>query len=326
MNTITMLLLDILLSASLLSLVWATLTTAEARRSIILFIALGLVLALIWARLLAPDVALAEAAIGAGLSGALLLTAVGQQPRQILLKNGANKTIQDKRNVKDSILRISIRSMVSLFCIALAAILAWSLLLAFDNNNDSVAQAVSANLSSSGVSNPVTAVLLNFRAYDTLLELAVLLTAVLGIFALSEERERYQPAGPVFAGLVSWLVPMLVLVAGYLLWVGAHAPGGAFQAGATLAAAGVVLRLAGKSDIGLPHGNLLHLILVIGVAIFLLVGLSMLALGRDFLAYPPALAGSLILLIETAAMFSIAATLVLAFLGGRAKITGDKTC
>lgn len=33
----------------------------------------------------------------------------------------------------------------------------------------------------SGVSNPVTAVLLNFRSYDTLLELAVLLAAILGI-------------------------------------------------------------------------------------------------------------------------------------------------
>ena len=37
------------------------------------FIALGVVMALAWARLSAPDVALAEAALGAGLTGALLL-------------------------------------------------------------------------------------------------------------------------------------------------------------------------------------------------------------------------------------------------------------
>ena len=37
------------------------------------FIALGTLTALAWARLAAPDVALAEAAIGAGLTGALLL-------------------------------------------------------------------------------------------------------------------------------------------------------------------------------------------------------------------------------------------------------------
>lgn len=37
------------------------------------FIALGAFAALAWARLRAPDVALAEAAIGAGMTGALLL-------------------------------------------------------------------------------------------------------------------------------------------------------------------------------------------------------------------------------------------------------------
>jgi multisubunit Na+/H+ antiporter MnhB subunit len=117
-------------------------------------------------------------------------------------------------------------------------------------------------------------------------------------------------------------------MAGYLLWVGAHAPGGAFQAGATLAAAGVVLRLAGKRIIGLPQGSalLMNMILLSGVGLFLLVGLTMLVLGRPFLGYPPAMAGYLILLIETAAMISIAATLILAFLGGRPQNRQDESC
>jgi multisubunit Na+/H+ antiporter MnhB subunit len=205
----------------------------------------------------------------------------------------------------------------------------WALLAAFNSEtSDTVAQSVAANLAHSGVSNPVTAVLLNFRAYDTFLELAVLLTAILGIFALSEERAAYLPAGAVFNSLASWLVPALILMAGYLLWVGAHAPGGAFQAGAVLAAAGVILRLAGKRDIGLPLGSTLYLniIMLFGVTLFLLVGLSMLVLGRPFLGYPPAIAGKFILLIESAAMISIAATLILAFIGGRPKNTGDGSC
>ncbi len=40
-----------------------------------MFICFGLVMALAWVRLDAPDVALAEAAIGSGLTGALLLAA-----------------------------------------------------------------------------------------------------------------------------------------------------------------------------------------------------------------------------------------------------------
>ena len=40
--------------------------------------AFGMLLALAWMRLQAPDVALAEAAIGAGLTGALLMAAVAR--------------------------------------------------------------------------------------------------------------------------------------------------------------------------------------------------------------------------------------------------------
>lgn len=69
-------LFDIVLIGGLLGLAWGTLTSSHLYRAVVLFIAFGLCLALAWARLRAPDVALAEAAIGAGLSGALLLAAV----------------------------------------------------------------------------------------------------------------------------------------------------------------------------------------------------------------------------------------------------------
>ena len=39
-------------------------------------------------------------------------------------------------------------------------------------------------METSGVRNPVTAVLLNFRGYDTLLEMGVLLVALLGVWSL----------------------------------------------------------------------------------------------------------------------------------------------
>lgn len=64
----------------LLAIVWLALRTlAEVKlfRSVVLFIAFGLLTALAWVRLAAPDIALAEAAIGAGITGALLLDAAG---------------------------------------------------------------------------------------------------------------------------------------------------------------------------------------------------------------------------------------------------------
>lgn len=73
-NTL-MWILDGLIVLTLLWLAWRALASDDLFKGIVLFIAFGLVLSLAWLRLRAPDVALAEAAIGAGLTGALLLSA-----------------------------------------------------------------------------------------------------------------------------------------------------------------------------------------------------------------------------------------------------------
>jgi uncharacterized MnhB-related membrane protein len=70
------LLLDVLLVLALLSTASAALLSRDLFRAVVLFIAFGLLLSLCWVRLQAPDLALAEAAIGAGLTGVLLLDAV----------------------------------------------------------------------------------------------------------------------------------------------------------------------------------------------------------------------------------------------------------
>jgi energy-converting hydrogenase B subunit D len=68
---------DLLLTTALLWSAVRAITTQDLFRAVVLFIVFGLLMALAWARLDAPDIALAEAAIGAGLSGALLLDTVG---------------------------------------------------------------------------------------------------------------------------------------------------------------------------------------------------------------------------------------------------------
>ncbi len=55
---------------------------------------------------------------------------------------------------------------------------------------------VAEHLDASGTRNPVTAVLLNFRGYDTLLELGVLLLALLGVWSLgAAPKHRASPPG-----------------------------------------------------------------------------------------------------------------------------------
>ncbi|MDP1691016.1 MAG: DUF4040 domain-containing protein [Burkholderiaceae bacterium] len=74
-------LFDALLAAVLIWVAWRTLASPDLFKAVVLFIVFGLLMALAWARLAAPDLALAEAAIGAGLTGALLLDAVGYLQR-----------------------------------------------------------------------------------------------------------------------------------------------------------------------------------------------------------------------------------------------------
>ncbi|MGF1548167.1 MAG: MnhB domain-containing protein [Thiotrichales bacterium] len=180
-----------------------------------------------------------------------------------------------------------------------------------------LADQVMQQLDASGVAHPVTAVLLNFRGYDTFLEIAVLMLALLGMLAagVTPLHPRSITADPVLGTLARALAPLMVMVAGYLLWAGADRPGGAFQAGAVLAAAGVMLRLAGILPAWTLPGLGLRAALSAGFVIFLLVAAGGLAAGA-LLQYPPRWAGGLILLIEAGLTLSLGLILAGLFLAG----------
>ncbi|CAE6509806.1 conserved membrane hypothetical protein [Nitrosomonas nitrosa] len=66
---------DLLLALMLIGVAWVVLSSPDLFRAVVLFVVFGLLMTLAWVRLDAPDIALAEVAIGAGLTGALLLSA-----------------------------------------------------------------------------------------------------------------------------------------------------------------------------------------------------------------------------------------------------------
>lgn len=76
---------DASLAATLVWAAWRALAATDLFKSVVIFIAFGLLTSLAWVRLSAPDIALAEAAIGAGLTGVLLLDAIGH------LRNNNNR-------------------------------------------------------------------------------------------------------------------------------------------------------------------------------------------------------------------------------------------
>jgi uncharacterized MnhB-related membrane protein len=80
MNVIVIL-FDTVLVITLVWLAWSLLSTEDIFKAVVLFISFGLLMALAWVRMRAPDVALAEAALGTGLTGPLFFSALRRMER-----------------------------------------------------------------------------------------------------------------------------------------------------------------------------------------------------------------------------------------------------
>jgi len=292
---------DLVLALAIIAIAAGVLILRDAFAMIVCFVVFGLLSALAWVRLAAPDVALAEAAIGTGVTGALLL-----------------KTLAHLRGRSLSApLRINNGLLVNAALCGLVTIAGIGAFLATPIGEAGLEGLVAQNLVASGVEHPVTAVLLNFRAFDTLMEVVVLLAAIVAVWSMERGITR-APApvmGEVYAGFARLVLPAAVIVGAYLLWIGAIAPGGAFQGGAVLAAVGLMLLIT-RAYTPLPaHRGAARIVFVIGTALFAAVALFVAQGGRATFEYPAAHAKSLILIIEAVVTISIAATLAALFHG-----------
>jgi multisubunit Na+/H+ antiporter MnhB subunit len=291
----------VVIAMTAVGLGWRCVLVPDRFESVALFIGIGVVMSLAWARLAAPDLALAEAALGTGLIGAMLLAAWAQT------RGGASGRVDRPVAVVAGVLALVGMAVVTLGVVPLLG------------ESAGLAQRVAANIGATGVSNPVTGVLLDFRAFDTLLELCVLLAALAATWQLGDARPMLHGKlrGAVFLTYTRIVIPLLIVLAGALLWRGATAPGGAFQAGAVLAAAGVLLLLSTPAGRAPRHPLLYRVGVSLGVFTFLGLGLSMLLVTGRFLDWPPAAAGALVLVVEAAATVAIGLTLALLLIGGR---------
>lgn len=291
-------LFDMSLALLLLALAVGALHNPDVRAGVALFIAFGLMLALTWARFGAVDLALAEAAIGAGLTGALLLSALRGETE------GGARAVGRRRS-------FMVTAPIVVGCVLLLMV-GTQAVQQLDGLPGPLPGLVGTHLIASGVEHPVTAVLLNVRAWDTWLELLVVLVAVMGMRPFTVGTTNlYSEPWRVLTAWTRLLAPLVVVVGGYMLWRGATGPGGAFQSGALLAAGAVVLRYSRVSPPLRWSTWWVRLSVVMGVAVFMSVALVLLAGGYGWLAYPERLAGPLIVLIEMAATWSIAVSLTL---------------
>lgn len=299
---------DVLLGLGLLWLAWRAVTSPGLFASVVLFMVFGFVMAITWARLGAPDLALAEAAISAGLTGALLLNAC---------KAALIDTDNDDDPAGESLTGRR-RWPAMLICGGLGAVLA-SVMVHVAANRPAVSPALAEAVTNHPLDNPVTALLLDLRGYDTLLEMTLLLTAFLGVRVLLEQTNLprlHAPRAttpPMVDPLLAMATPVLLMTALYLFWTGLEAPGGAFQAGALLGALGVMYNLTGRFEPLEETPALLRLGLILGVGLFTIFACLALAWSESPLAYPAGATGAVAMAIEFTLMISIAVTLTLLF-------------
>jgi multicomponent Na+:H+ antiporter subunit B len=238
----------------------------------------------------AADVALTEAAVGAGISTVLFL--------------GALALSSEREHVATAHRWLSLVVVISATLVVLYATFDKP---TFGDPNAPVHQHVAPWYLEKtpeyvDIPNVVTAVLGTFRGYDTLGEVFVVFTAGIGVlFLLSARRGAGAPeprSGPDDSAIGlrddliprvvgRLLVPFILLFGLYVQFHGEYGPGGGFQAGALIAAGFILYALVegeGRTLEALPEKALMALTAA-GALLYGAVGLAGILLGSNFLDY-----------------------------------------
>ncbi len=125
-----------------------------------------------------------------------------------------------------------------------------------------------------GVANAVTTVVVYFRGFDTLGEIAVLFIASIGIGLMlhsNNECNVKAPSNFMLKTASKLLFPIILLFGIYVMVYGHLSPGGGFQGGVIIAS-GVLLLLISDKSFEVPHSFIVMLETFAGVS-YVLIGL-----------------------------------------------------
>ena len=135
-----------------------------------------------------------------------------------------------------------------------------------------------------GVANAVTTVVVYFRGFDTLGEIAVLFIASLGISLMLHSNTQCEikaESNFMLKTASKILFPIIMLFGIYVMIYGHLSPGGGFQGGVIIAS-GVLLLLISDKNFEVPHAMIVALEAFAGVS-YVLIGLIGLLVLDKFL-------------------------------------------
>ncbi len=309
--------LDLALGVAVLATTAATVLPRARSVQAMSFLGLGVLMTLVWLRLGSVDVALAEATLGSGLLSAVLVWLAVRSPDTHVTPGAPTVSgVGQPARPRPAWVRAVLGVVTGAVIVTVTA----GVWLRVEQTLPAWEEPLAQNLADTGVTHEITAVLLGFRAYDTLLESAVLMLAGVTALALGRDggltpaRYRVPVVPPPLRWFVRAVAPGLVLLGLWLLFAGSSDSGGAFQSGAVLAGALILLRSA-----GVPLERLtvrwLRPLLIVGVIGFILTGVLAVALGNAWLGWSPEWSFAAMLTVEIALTAGITAGLYMLFLG-----------
>jgi multicomponent K+:H+ antiporter subunit A len=248
--------------------------------ALIIMGALGLLIALIFVKFSAPDLALTQLSVEV-VTIVLLLLALYFLPQYSPSESSWPRRIRDIG--------------VAVLAGGGAAALTWAVL---TRPYESIAEFFLANsVPGGGGTNVVNVILVDFRGFDTLGEISVLALAGLGIYAMLKDLRLPGPVcdsrgnpwnwdmhPTIMAALTRLLLPLALLVSVFIFLRGHNMPGGGFIAGLITAVALIMQYLA--NGVEWTHSRMrsnLHPLIGIGLLVGLLTGVVSMVLGYPFL-------------------------------------------
>ena len=141
-----------------------------------------------------------------------------------------------------------------------------------------------------GAPNVITGILLTYRAFDTLGEVAVLFMVAAGVGLVLTasgkasdvgKPERKTPASEIVQSATQIMVPLIAIFAAYIIMNGHISAGGGFQGGAVIASAVLLLLLANPSQA--LNAAFLSITESVAGVLFVCVGIAGLLFAGGFL-------------------------------------------
>jgi len=231
--------------------------------SVVIFMSYSLVMSMLWVLLESPDLAITEAAVGAGVTSVLFFMTLKKIHAMGKARKQEPDSVTKEINARPGVKRFD--RYYKLAAVVLGCAVISALLLTASNtppfgeadnpyNNEVSRRYLESGIEETGAVNAVTGMILDYRAFDTFGESCVLFIAAACVLILLRDdksdttakaliNEQYEPVSDTILQASARILFAAIMLFGIYILVNGHlSPGGGFSGGAIMGA-GLILHV-----------------------------------------------------------------------------------